>query len=243
MRIHSFVAPDQLQQDIAQLAPDESHHLARVLRVEPGQPCSLFDGQGTRALGTISTVTKKSVEVAITRREIVPPFAVEITLFQAICKPDRFEMILQKATELGVRTIQPIITQNISLPRAKVEKMAARAETIVRNAGQQCGTAWLPRIRPLQKIEAIEPELQQIDAPFVGSLHADARLFRDAFGSLNKPTIKSAAMLIGPEGDLSRREVHAAVEAGAIPVCFGDQILRTETAALFGLSVLSYELL
>lgn len=264
MRINSFVKPEALATDIVTLSPEESHHLARVLRVEPGQEMTLFDGQGARAYGTIETVSKKEVTVRITERETVPPPEVDITLIQAVCKPDRFEMILQKAAELGVRTIQPVITANASLPSGKIDKMIRRGETIIRNAAQQCGTAWLPQFLPLKKLPVVFPTIGNSDACFIGSLHPNAKPFKEAFdelrssgspGGLALPenaTLKggatsptepfTAALIIGPEGDLTEDEVNAAVDAGAIPVTFGKQILRTETAAIFGLSVLVYEL-
>ncbi len=237
MRIHSFVAPKSLLKDIVTLSPEESHHLARVLRVEPGQELTLFDGEGTRAEGVIKAVTKKEATVQITARETVEPPAVEITLIQAVCKPDRFEMILQKATELGVRSIQPIVTANASLPRGKIDKMIDRGETIIRNASQQCGTTWLPKLLPLKRLSEIPFES---DVTLVGSLHPNAKPFKKSLRGLEN--IKSAAILIGPEGDFTDDEVNGVVEAGAIPVTFGKQILRTETAAIFGLSVLAYEL-
>ncbi len=246
MRINSFTPPGTLSADLVALSPEESHHLARVLRVEAGQELTLFDGVGTRAEGIVEAVTKKEVTVRIITRETVPPPAVEITLIQAVCKPDRFELILQKATELGVRRIQPVITQNASLPAGKIEKMAERGEAIIRNAAQQCGAAWLPEFQPLENQlrwgTEILPNIGKYDVAFIGSLHPNAKPFRKAFQTLDKLKIKTAALLIGPEGDFAAEEVNAAVAAGAIPVTFGNQILRTETAAIFGLSVLAYEL-
>jgi 16S rRNA (uracil1498-N3)-methyltransferase len=253
MRINSFVAPEELLKETVTLSPDESHHLSRVLRVEPGQELALFDGQGTRAQGLVETVTKKEVTVRVARRETVEAPAVEITLIQAVCKPDRFEMILQKATELGVRAIRPVVTANASLPAGKIDKMINRGEAILRNAAQQCGIAWLPEFQGLEKMSAIFPDLGNYDIVFIGSLHPDARPFKDAFAQLkagDTPAVRIAgvqpalrvALLIGPEGDFTEEEVNAAVAAGAIPVTFGKQILRTETAAIFGLSVLAYEL-
>jgi len=242
MRINSFVTPDALKTDTVVLSAEESHHLSRVLRVEVGQKLTLFDGEGTRAKGVIDTITKREITVRVAERETIEPPAVAITLIQAICKPDRFEMILQKATELGVQTIQPVVTQNASLPSGKIEKMVNRSEAIIRNASQQCGTAWLPKFQPLEKISSIFPNLGDFDAVFIGSLHPDAKPFKESFQTLEKSEIQRVALLIGPEGDFTEEEVDAAVEAGAIPVTFGKQILRTETAAIFGLSVLAYEL-
>ena len=242
MRINSYTPPGTLNADLVVLSPEESHHLARVLRVEAGQELTLFDGRGMRAAGFVEAITKKEVTVRITARETVPPPAVEITLIQAVCKADRFELILQKATELGIRRIQPVVTKNASLPGGKIEKMAGRGEAIIRNAAQQCGTAWLPEFQELEKMDAVFPMIGKFDAAFIGSLHPDARPFREIFRTLEKTEIKTAALLIGPEGDFTAEEVNAAVAAGAIPVTFGRQILRTETAAIFGLSVLVYEL-
>jgi 16S rRNA (uracil1498-N3)-methyltransferase len=242
MRINSFVTPEALKADRVALSSGESHHLSRVLRVEAGQELTLFDGRGTRAQGVVDSVTKKEVTVRITARETVPPPEVEIALIQAVCKPDRFEMILQKATELGVRTIQPVITANAALPAGKIEKMVSRGEAIIRNAAQQCGTAWLPDFQPLEKLSSVFPRLGTCDAAFIGSLHPNAKRFKECFRTLETDQIQSAALLIGPEGDFTEEEAEAAVEAGAIPVTFGNRILRTETAAIFGLSVLTYEL-
>ena len=240
MRINSYTPTGTLSTDIVVLSPEESHHLAKVLRVEAGQELTLFDGQGTRAEGVVDSVTKKEVTVRITTRETVPPPAVEITLIQAVCKPDRFELILQKATELGIRRIQPVLSTHTVNRSKEPEKQLERWQTIVRNAAQQCGTAWLPEILPLQKFNSAA---LKADAVFIGSLHPNAKPFREAFRSLDKSKIKAAVLLIGPEGDFTEEEVTAAVAAGAIPVTFGNRILRTETAAIFGLSVLAYELL
>ena len=239
MRIHCFTEPESLLADHIVLSPEESHHLARVLRIGVGQELTLFDGEGTRAQALVTHVDKKRVEARVTAREFRAPPAVEITLIQAVCKPDRFEMILQKATELGVRAIRPVITQNCSLPSGKMKKMAERGEAIIRNAAQQCGTAWLPQLLPLKRLSEISFESS---VTLVASLHPNAKPFREVLHGLDKSKIKTAALLIGPEGDFTEDEVQAAVDAGAIPVTFGDQILRTETAALFGLSVLTYEL-
>jgi len=239
MRINSFVAPDARKADAVVFSPEESHHLARVLRVETGQELTIFDGQGTRANAAITEVSKKAVAARITARSTVPPPAVDITLIQALPKPDRFELVLQKATELGVRCIRPVLSKHTIHRPKNLEKQMERWQTIIRNAAQQCGTAWLPELKPLQSL-ANAP--LAFDVAFIGSLHANAKSFREAFAELNRTALHTAALLIGPEGDFTEEEVRAAAEAGATPVTFGQQILRTETAAIFGLSVMAYEL-
>ncbi|MBT8041873.1 MAG: 16S rRNA (uracil(1498)-N(3))-methyltransferase [Pontiella sp.] len=236
MRINSLVDAAELEKEIAVLSPPESHHLARVLRVQPGQPITLFDGQGGVAEGIVDAVSKTVVEVKITERWNVPRPAVEIDLIQAVPKPDRWELVLQKAVELGATAIRPILSQHTEFkPNPKKQE---RWSKIVLNAAQQCEVRWLPTLRPLETFESMLPSLESYDLVLVGSLYDGAKPFREVPVGGNE----KVALLIGPEGDFSQEEVAAAVEAGAIPISFGDRILRTETAAIFGLSVLAYEL-
>jgi len=219
------------------LSAEESHHLARVLRVQPGQEITLFDGQGGVAEGAVDSVSKSAVEVKILKRWTVPKPAVEIDLIQAVPKPDRWELVLQKAVELGVTTIRPVLTQCTEFkPNPKKQE---RWEKIVLNAAQQCEVRWLPELKPLEKWPAISPLFSGYDLVLIGSLYEGARPFRE----IQMQGRKKVALLIGPEGDFTEEEVASAVSAGAVPVSFGDRILRTETAAIFGLSVLAYQLL
>jgi len=237
MRINSLVDAGELEKAVATLSPEESHHLARVLRVQPGQEITLFDGQGGVAEAIIEAVGKTAVEARIEKRWTVPAPPVEIALIQAVPKPDRWELVLQKAVELGATKIQPVLTQRTEFrPNPKKQE---RWDRIVLNAAQQCEVRWLPKLSPLEKIDAVMPTLGEYDLVLVGSLYEGSRPFREVDCS-GKTKV---ALLIGPEGDFTEEEVCAAVGAGAVPVSFGGRILRTETAAIFGLSVLAYELL
>ncbi|WP_372795589.1 16S rRNA (uracil(1498)-N(3))-methyltransferase [Pontiella sp.] len=237
MRINSLVDAAELEKDVAILSPEESHHLARVLRVQPGQELTLFDGLGGVADGVIESVSKTAVEVRISNHWKVPKPAVEIDLIQAVPKPDRWELVLQKAVELGATAIRPVLTKHTEFrPNPKRQ---ARWSKIVLNAAQQCEVRWLPELRPLENFDSVVPTLGTYDLVLVGSLYEGTRPFR----AVDMAGKKRVALLIGPEGDFTQEEVQAAVEAGAVPVSFGDRILRTETASIFGLSVLAYELL
>jgi len=237
MRINSLVDEGELEKEVVTLPSEESHHLARVLRVQSGQEIVLFDGQGGVADAVIESVSKTAVEVRISKHWKVPPPTVQIDLIQAVPKPDRWELVLQKAVELGATNIQPILTQHTEFK--PTPKKQERWQKIVFNAAQQCEVRWLPKLHPLKKMDAILPQLEGYDLVLVGSLYEGTQPFREV--SLEGK--KKIALLIGPEGDFSKEEVDAAIQAGAIPVSFGDRILRTETAAIFGLSVLAYELL
>jgi 16S rRNA (uracil1498-N3)-methyltransferase len=237
VRINSLVDVAELEKEVATLSPEESHHLARVLRAQPGQEITLFDGQGGVAEGIIETVSKTAVEVRISNHWKVPKPEIEIDLIQAVPKPDRWELVLQKAVEVGATSIQPVLSRHTEFkPNLKKQE---RWSKIVLNAAQQCEVRWLPKLQPLEKFETVLPMLGNYDLVLIGSLYEGAKPFRE----VPMPGKKHVALLIGPEGDFSEEEVQAAVEAGAVPVSFGDRILRTETAAIFGLSVLAYELL
>lgn len=237
MRINSLVEAGALDQAVVTLSPEESHHLARVLRVQPGQEITLFDGRGAVAEAAIESVGKTAVEARILSRSAVPAPKVQIALIQAVPKPDRWELVLQKAVELGVTSIRPVLTQHTEFkPNPKKQE---RWEKIVLNAVQQCEVRWLPELKPLEKWDAVLPTLAEYDLVLIGSLYDGAAPLHD----IDFTEKKRLALLIGPEGDFSREEVAAAVEAGALPVSFGNRILRTETAAIFGLSVLAYEVL
>ena len=232
---------------MATLSSEESHHLARVLRVQPGQEITLFDGQGGVAEGVIEAVSKTAVEVKVSKHWKIPKPGIEIDLIQAVPKPDRWELVLQKAVELGATTIRPVLSKHTEFkPNPKKQD---RWSKIVLNAAQQCEVRWLPDLQPLEMYDALLPTLGRYDLVLIGSLYEGTKPLREiasAFAELRRDTIsekKRVAMLIGPEGDFSEAEVKAAVDAGAVPVSFGDRILRTETAAIFGLSVLAYELL
>ena len=237
MRINSLVEAGALEEAIVTLSPEESHHLARVLRVQPGQEITLFDGRGGVADAVIESVTKTAVEAHIEKRWSVPRPDVQIDLIQAVPKPDRWDLVLQKAVELGVSAIRPVLTQHTEFkPNPKKQ---ARWEKIVLNAAQQCEVRWLPELLPLEKIDAVYPSLKEYDLVLIGSLYEGTMPFRE----LDFSNKKRVALLIGPEGDFSEKEVETSIQNNALPVSFGNRILRTETAAIFGLSVLAYELL
>jgi len=237
VRINSLVDAGELAKDVVVLPSEESHHLARVLRVQPGQEIILFDGQGNVADAVIESVGKSAVEARISKRWTVPPPAAQIDLLQAVPKPDRWELVLQKAVELGVSNIRPVLTQHTEFkPNPKKQE---RWGKIVLNAAQQCEVRWLPTLHPLEKIDAVFPSLEEYDLVLIGSLYDGAKPLRHAgFSGAGK-----VALFIGPEGDFTPEEVEASVAAGAMPVSFGARILRTETAAIYGLSILAYELL
>lgn len=238
-------APQWAADDI-ELAPDESHHLVQVLRVRPGEQVGLFTGQGHTAEATFIAVRQKLalVRVLPATRRTTPPPSVAVTLIQAIPKHALMDGIIQKAVELGAQAIQPLMTERVivRLSSSAAEQRRGRWQKIVLEATRQCGVAWMPGVLPVRSLPEITADLTRFDLCLVASLHADARPFREVLTKASMHSLKSIALIIGPEGDLTEAETTALRDAGAHLVSFGNAVLRVETAALYGLSLLHYEM-
>ena len=231
--------------DDIELAPDESHHLVQVLRARPGEQVGLFTGRGHTAEATFIAVRHKRAQVRVlsATRHKTPPPSVAVTLIQAIPKHALMDGIIQKAVELGAQAIQPLMTERviIQLSAGAAEQRRGRWQKIALEATRQCGVAWMPSVLPVRSLPEITADLARFDLCLVGSLHADARAFREALAKAHKPLMRSIALIIGPEGDLTEAETTALRDAGAQLVSFGNAVFRVETAALYGLSLLHYE--
>ncbi|MBV8550086.1 MAG: 16S rRNA (uracil(1498)-N(3))-methyltransferase [Acidobacteriaceae bacterium] len=229
-----FFVPD-VRRGAAELTGADAEHLVRVLRVEAGQVFELSDNQDLY-LAEVETARKSQVAFRILEKLQAPDAAVEITLVAALIKFDRFEWLVEKATELGVAAIQPFEAARTErgLAAAAV-KRTARWEKIALEASQQSRRAHLPRIEPAIRSErALE-------------LEADIRLLLDE--STDAPPILRAlpearssndrvALLSGPEGGWTEEERQKALDAGWHRCSLGATILRAETAALAGLAVI-----
>lgn len=245
-----LINPSLWSADEITLAPDESHHLIRVLRIRPGEHVGLFTGCGHTAEAVYVAARQDRAQVRIlpdTRREIPPPTRA-LTLIQAIPKHALMDGIVQKAVELGIGAIQPLITERVIIRLAsdESEKRRERWQKIALEAARQCGAAWIPNVLPVQTLPAMAKELAHFNFCFVGSLHADAIPFREAATQARarlapRGAASSIALVIGPEGDFTEEETLALRDAGAYLVAFGKLVLRVETAALYGMSLLRYE--
>ena len=215
-----------------------NHYLMHVLRVKQGQALQLFNGSGREFNAQVDALTRKSVRVLIT--EEVNPTVVEsplhTTLGIAISKGDRMDWVIQKATELGVNVIQPLVTERVDVKlnaERRVKKFAHWQATLI-SACEQSGRCVLPSLQPLKSIDEWLPN-DNSDCKLV--LRAKADSFEQVKSHFTS-TPQSASVIIGPEGGLSPEEITAAVAQGYHPVGFGSRVLRTETAPIVALSIL-----
>ncbi len=207
------------------------HYLARVLRAQVGQSLVVFNGQGLTAEATISAISKKQTQITITGGQHTPDVRLPITLGLAWIKADRFDWALQKATELGVSAIQPMITAfSDSPPKGeRLQKKEAHWAEILINACEQSGNNWIPELRPLCSIDQIETAIPTHVA------HP---------GSTETATLLTGhqQLLIGPEGGFSEAEIESLRTRQVKPISLGPTILRAETAAIVGLTLLGSRL-
>ncbi len=219
------------------LEGDEAKHLAQVLRIQPGTSITVFDGQGNQAEARVLNVSKQRVDLLLDLAESNPPPLPEITLAQAIPKGKNMDWIVQKAVELGVSKIQPLVTRHtIASPGdSKADKWRRTAL----EACKQCGQDTIPVIEdPLTFAEWIAKP-QDTELRLIASLAGNPQIFRETLQS--HPGLQSVTILIGPEGDFSPEETTAALAAGFIPVTLGDLVLRVETATMLCLSAIRFQ--
>jgi 16S rRNA (uracil1498-N3)-methyltransferase len=166
-----------------------------------------------------------------------------LTLIQAVPKAQKMDWIIQKATEIGVWSILPVMTDRgvVKLEEDRADKRAGRWQRIAVEAAKQCRTAWIPVVQPVQPLTAVLAGKLPVEVLLIASLEEGAVPLRQYLGELRGRKPRSIGLLIGPEGDFTPREAERAREAGAIPVSYGGRVLRVETAAIYGLCALAYE--
>ncbi|MDD4870721.1 MAG: RsmE family RNA methyltransferase [Kiritimatiellae bacterium] len=227
------------------LPPASEHHLINVLRVSAGEMVELFDGKGRDAVARVAIEKGRRAVLKVEESSFVKPPLFSVSLIQALPKGTKMDLIVEKATELGVTKIYPMITERVVVrmnDSARKEERRERWQRITISAAEQSGVKWIPEVKPVMTIEEAVSAGRDSDVFIVGALASNARLLHGVLSEMRKKKSVTASLLIGPEGDLTPLELKMAIDAGAIPVSFGPNVFRVETAALFGLSVLIYEL-
>jgi 16S rRNA (uracil1498-N3)-methyltransferase len=237
-----FVDSEAWRAPLIRIGPDDSHHWLDVLRVKEGDRAVVSDGCGMEAVGEIEGAGGGMVTVRVLERRRQDSASTALMLIQAIPKSQKMEWIIQKATELGVWSVAPVITERgvVKLDDERAEHRTARWQRIAVEAAKQCRTAWIPKVEPVVRFKGLMESRPRVDVMLIGSLEPEAVSLTRCLAELSLRRPNSLALLIGPEGDFSPAENEAARAAGAIQVSFGARTLRVETAAIFGLSVLAH---
>ena len=244
-----YIAPSAWNPENLRLDEAEAHHALTVLRLKAGDRVVAFDGRGQEATAEIGEGSKKSLSLRVVHAAKTPPLPCRIVLAQAVPKGKNMDLIIQKATELGAAEIAPLLSDRtvvrVEDERGEAEAKREKWQAVAIEAAKQCGQNWLPSVGlPKSPKEFLAERAKDFDLLWIASLQPDAkhpRAWLRDFGSNARP--KSALVLVGPEGDFTPAEIAMAKAAGCRPITLGPIVLRTETAAIYCLSVLSYELL
>lgn len=218
----------------------DAHHLLHVLRVKEGTEVSLFDGCGTTRLYHVA----QRQEGALVLEARQPLFKtdeapVKVLLFACIPKGDRMDWLLEKATELGVTEIIPVMSERTVVRLEGKQALAKRErwQRIVDAAARQCGTTVIPTVHPPIRLMETVALMQRCTTLIVAALIPSAQPLKPVLDRMD-PLAKEQVWgwWCGPEGDFTTAEMETILQQGAIPVTLGPLILRAETAAIYGLA-------
>lgn len=218
---------------LLELEPGPSAHIARALRMQTGDCLTLFNGRGGEHAATVEAVGKKTVSVEIgprRDRDTESPLAIHLGI--AISRGDRMDSIVQKATELGVQSVSPLLTERteVKLKGDRADKKRLHWQQIAIAACEQCGRNRLPEVNPLQ---SLTQWLGTTDANRKYVLH-----HRALCNTGHAEPSASIALLIGPEGGLSPAEITQSEQSGYQSLKLGPRVMRTETAPLAAIAIL-----
>lgn len=222
------------------LAPADAHHALRVLRLSPGEEVEVLDGAGCIRACRVDHAHAGSVLLRVTGLRQVAP-ASPLRLAPALLKGRAMDLVVQKATELGVTTLAPILTGR-TIVRIDPATVASRLDgwrTTALEACKQCGNPWLPRFEAPRDLSAFledDPATPRVAA----MLRTGARLPADVLESVD--VARGLDVLIGPEGDFTPEEQDAMLAAGVRPFTLGPLVLRADTAAIAAVSVFQHEI-
>jgi len=237
MRIPRIYTDQPLYPDREVLLPEQAgEHVARVLRLERGHPLILFNGDGREYDASLATLAKRAVTATVTcARDADRETPLQLTLAQGIARGEKMDWILQKATELGVTRIVPIVTERteIKLDEERAERRLAHWSSVIAGACEQSGRNRLPEIELPQRLDRWLGALG--DAPALR-----LALLPNGDSTLHKlPQMDNGAMLVvGPEGGLSETDASMLTQSGFVGLRLGPRILRTETAGIAALAAL-----
>ena len=244
-----YFPPNEWNPDTPVLSGAEAHHARDVLRLKCGDKVVLFNGRGREVTAEIASIDSSQIQLRKLHEALTPPLPCRITLGQAIPKGKNMDLIVQKAVEIGAAEIAPIVSDRTIVRLG--EESAAQKQNKWRNvaieAAKQCGQNWLPEVRVPQKLADFLQHAEPFELQLIGSLQSDAKHLRKILSEYSSEhdgvLPASVLMLVGPEGDFTPAELALARSHGCQPITLGPIILRVETAAIYCLSILSYELL
>ncbi len=245
--MHRFYVPGKwgVGQRVS-LGPQESRHALRVLRLGTGDSVQLLNGDGELAEAVLEVAERGQADALVSGVRARPRSALEITLVMGLSKPKAMDLMVQKATELGVERLLIVpCARSVSRldTKERAEKSGKWRATAIETV-KQCGGFWLPRIEMFPGMRACLERGESTDLRWVGALTGSPKHPREWLDRMTRETgrfPKSVEVWIGPEGDFSEDEMALLLSHDARPISLGDNTLRSETAAIYCACVLRYE--
>jgi 16S rRNA (uracil1498-N3)-methyltransferase len=243
-----YISPENWNPDALALTGPEAHHARDVLRMKPAEKLVLFNGRGREITAEIVDLSGDGIQLRKLHEAETPALRCRIILGQAIPKGKNMDLIVQKAVEIGAAEIAPIISDRTVVqvdPESAAQKHV-KWQQIAIEAAKQCGQNWLPQVHEPCRLGDFFTASATFDLRLIGSLQPDAQHLKEIladYSSEHRRLPESVLMLIGPEGDFTPAELALARRHACRPITLGPIILRVETAAIYCLSILSYELL
>jgi 16S rRNA (uracil1498-N3)-methyltransferase len=229
------------------LSEDESHHLVSVNRAKDGDTVVVFDGKGNEWICELAAADRKAARLKVRFAQKARPLPWRITLGQALPLGGAMDSIVRKATEIGVSAIIPLESERtqVHLDGDRSDKKIGKWQTAALEAAKQCGNPWLPEIALVSPASAFMESAKGYDLKLIASLQPGAKSLKAVLGQFRLAkgsSPRNVLWLVGPEGDFTPAEMSRSKAAGFEAITLGPLVLRCETAAVYALSILAYEL-
>ena len=236
-----YVTEVQIKDKMITITGVDVNHIKNVLRMKPGEEIVICNGQGKDCYCIIKKVSESEITAEIrSEQDTGSELKTKITLFQGLPKMDKMELIIQKAVELGVHEIVPVMTKRTVVKledKKKEEKKLERWQAIAESAAKQSGRGLIPKIKPVQSFQEAIRSAKEMEIGLIPYENAKGiQNTREIMNSLGKYI--SIGVFIGPEGGFEESEIELAGMNEILPITLGKRILRTETAGFAILSMM-----
>jgi len=236
-----YVKPEDVKGNEILVSEEEVHHIIDVMRLSSGDEVVAFDGTGKEYIGKISNVSKASLKIKIEKinkpKLKSKPY---VTLAQALPKKTKIDFIIEKATELGVSEVIPLVTERtiVRLSEDKRTQKNQHWQNIAISASKQCGRLDIPKVRGSLLFNDLLKEIKDYDLAMMACLSESSKPLKEVLSNFDG---KKILVMVGPEGDFSLKEIKQASSSGIKSISLGRLVLKADTAGLFILSILNYE--